>query len=54
MVNLDIRRRPAWRMDAVRPLTIQPSIDDITKSRRCHFFIRGGKVVWALDDQGGT
>ena len=49
MVNLDNLRPPAWRLDAVRPLTIHPSIDDITKGRRCHFLIRGGKVVWALD-----
>lgn len=50
MVNLDERRRPAWQVTAVRPLTIRPSMDNVSKDRRCHFFIRGGKIVWALDE----
>lgn len=47
MVNLDTARRPAWRIESLRPLSIRPSIDDITSQRRCHFFIRGGKIAWA-------
>jgi hypothetical protein len=47
MLNLDGRRRPAWRVDRLRPLTIAPSIDDVTTVRRCHFFIRDGRIRWA-------
>ena len=51
MINLDNRRRPAWRIGAVRPLTISPSIDDIASERRCHFSIRGGKIAWAPNEK---
>lgn len=51
MVNLDTRRRPAWHIDSPRPLTIRPSIDDITAERRCHFVIRRGKIEWARNEQ---
>lgn len=54
MVNLDSHRRPFWRIDSVRPLTIRPSIDDVTANRRCHFFIRGGKIIWARNEQRST
>lgn len=51
MVNLDKARRPAWHIESLRPLSIRPSIDDITPDRRCHFFIRGGKITWAHNEQ---
>jgi hypothetical protein len=54
MVNLDSRRRPAWHIDTARRLTIRPSVDNITQDRRCHFFIRGGKIVWARNEQRST
>lgn len=47
MVNLDGSRRPAWAIDSIKPLTIRPSIDDITSDRRCHFVIRRGRIRWA-------
>ena len=46
MVNLDRARRPFWRIDSRRPLSIHPSIDDITAEGRCHFVIRHGKLSW--------
>lgn len=52
MINLDPARRPTWRIESRRPLSIRPSIDDITAERRCHFFVRGGKVVWAGKNGG--
>lgn len=50
MLNLDGGRRPHWSITKPSPLTIYPSVDDATSTRRCHFFIRGGRVVWARDD----
>ncbi len=46
MLNLDKRRRPAWSITQGRPLTVRPSVDDRTAHRRCHFFIRDGKIYW--------
>ena len=54
MVNLDKTRRPFWNVDSVKPLTIWPSIDNITSERRCHFIIRGGRVHWANRNRSVT
>lgn len=54
MVNLDKTRLPAWRIESLSPLSIRPSIDDITPERRCHFFISNGKITWAHDEQRST
>lgn len=48
MVNLDRTRYPFWRIESRNPLSIYPSIDDITTQRRCHFNIRDGKLSWAV------
>lgn len=47
MVNLDKSRSPYWSVACLKPLTIRPSIDDITAERRCHFFVRNGRINWA-------
>ena len=47
MVNLDRARHPFWNVDSLKPLTICPSIDDITLERRCHFVVRSGRIYWA-------
>ena len=47
MVNLDRTRHPYWRIETRKPLSIRPSIDNVTPARRCHFIMRGGKVHWA-------
>ena len=49
LVNLDTNRRPYWRITSRKPLSIHPSIDNITPDRRCHFTIRAGKIAWAID-----
>ena len=51
MVNLDRSRRPFWSVDSLKPLTIRPSIDDITPERRCHFIVRGGRITRAHYDR---
>ena len=48
MVNLDKTRLPFWRVESQNPLSIRPSIDNITPERRCHFTIRAGKIAWAI------
>ena len=52
LVNLDISRSPFWRIESTRPLSIRPSIDDSARGRRCHFFVRRGKIKWALTRNG--
>jgi hypothetical protein len=46
MLNLDPRRRPIWRITQTQPLTVRPSVDDHTSERRCHFFVREGRINW--------
>ena len=47
MVNLRRDRYPFWRVASRRPLTIIPSIDDMTPDRRCHFTLREGRIRWS-------
>lgn len=51
LVNADPGRRPQWRVDADQPrrMTLHPSIDYADARRRCHYFIRDGRVLWAGD-----
>jgi len=46
MVNLDQTRRPVWRVASRHPLSIRPSVDDVTPLRRCHFWITNGRITW--------
>ena len=54
MVNLDRARHPFWSVDSLKPLSIHPSIDDITLERRCHFTVRGGRINWTHYDRRVT
>ena len=51
MLNTDPIRRPTWQVvkGSTKHLTIMPSVDFRGEHRRCHYFIRGGKVLWAED-----
>ncbi|MFY2791273.1 DUF6527 family protein [Rhodococcus sp. 14-2470-1b] len=46
MLALDRRVRPHWTVSAAKPLTLRPSVDEVSKSGRCHYLIRRGKVIW--------
>lgn len=46
VVNLNQSRRPYWRIEQSRPLTIWPSIDTTLQERRCHFVLRRGQIQW--------
>ena len=50
MVNLDMSRNPFWKIDCPKPLSIHPSVNNVTPDRSCHFFIRGGRVRWVKND----
>ena len=47
MLNLDKKHRPFWRISNERSLSIHPSVDFETKDRRCHYYIKNGKIMWA-------
>lgn len=53
MLNTDKARRPYWILKKQDNLTIHPSIDFQDTKRRCHFFIRNGRMTWAYgrDDE---
>lgn len=46
MLNGDPKRRPFWRVTSIDRITVTPSID-FHGERRCHYFLREGRVVWA-------
>ena len=48
MVNLDPARLPFWTIEARKPLSIYPSIDNVAPTRRCHFTIQDGKARWDI------
>ncbi len=49
MLNADRDRKPYWTLEQDRPLTVSPSIDSRGEKRRCHYFIRRGRILWAQD-----
>lgn len=51
VLNTDPARKPFWRLDPSfgNSLSILPSIDYLGTARRCHYFIRQAKIVWAKD-----
>jgi hypothetical protein len=52
MVTLDSGHRPHWKLLGQKKLSVMPSIDYCAPGRRCHYFIKDGKTVWAKD--GGS
>lgn len=54
MLNLDSARSPRWRIVSLRPLSIRPSVDDVTSERRCHFVVRQGRIAWAPERPGDS
>jgi hypothetical protein len=53
-VPLGSRRQPTWRVildDGAQP-SLSPSIDS-NDGRRCHFWVRDGRIEWAPDRRRG-
>jgi hypothetical protein len=46
MLNINPDSRPAWRIINNKPLTLRPSVDEVTEHGRCHYLITKGKVTW--------
>ncbi|MBZ9603183.1 hypothetical protein LB462_15160 [Phyllobacterium sp. KW56] len=51
MLNVDESRRPFWTLQPSKRLTISPSVDFHDSNKRCHYFIRGGRILWAKGDR---
>lgn len=50
ILNLSARRDPQWTLTLNEDeASLSPSIDSRTDERRCHFWLKAGKVHWALD-----
>jgi hypothetical protein len=53
LLNTDPGRRPAWTVSTspTGTLSIVPSIDFHEGQRRCHYFVRNGRIIWAKDSK---
>ncbi|HEY3814543.1 MAG TPA: DUF6527 family protein [Caulobacteraceae bacterium] len=51
LLNTDSGRRPAWSLlrSPKGQLSIMPSVDFHDGGRRCHYFLRDGRIEWARD-----
>ena len=46
MLNLDVHRKPRWKVLGKSRLTVHPSVDSLVEDVRCHYFLRNGRVEW--------
>ncbi len=46
MLNTDKFRFPHWSTTKKGRLTVVPSVDYFDYPKRCHYFIRKGRVRW--------
>jgi alpha-D-ribose 1-methylphosphonate 5-phosphate C-P lyase len=46
VLNLDASHYPMWQITAEYPLTVRPSVDEVSRFGRCHYIIRDGLVKW--------
>jgi hypothetical protein len=46
MLNADRSRWPSWQLHGSWRLTISPSVDFVGDRMRCHYFVRGGRIIW--------
>jgi hypothetical protein len=49
MLAADQAHTPHWSTTVRGRLSITPSIDYRGSTRRCHYFVRNGRVHWAAD-----
>jgi len=47
VLNTDKARRPHWSVLLGSKFSVSPSIDYHDRYKRCHYFIRNGRVDWA-------
>lgn len=53
MLNLDQRRDPAWTLTQTDPPSFHPSVDS-RGHRRCHFWLRRGRIYWVPARAGSS
>ena len=51
MLNIDKAHTPRWSANPQGRLTISPSIDYQDPARRCHYFVRKGRIQWAHEER---
>ena len=51
LLNTDKVRRPYWSTTLWGRLTITPSVDYSDASKRCHYFVRDGRITWVHENQ---
>jgi len=51
MVTLDVTHTPHWKITGASSLSLWPSIDYQTRSRRCHYIVRNGRTLWVHDHE---
>lgn len=50
VLNLSAHRDPRWTLTLTDDeVSLSPSIDSKTDQLRCHFWLRAGRVHWAVD-----
>jgi hypothetical protein len=47
LLNIDKARQPYWSIVPGGKLSISPSVDYHDRHKRCHYFIRHGRIDWA-------
>lgn len=46
LISLDRGHFPHWVIANTSKLSLYPSVDYKTPSRRCHYFVKNGRTVW--------
>ena len=46
MLNLNVSRDPSWEITGSHPMSIRPSVDVTSRTGRCHFLLRRGRIRW--------
>jgi hypothetical protein len=50
LLSTDRSRWPCWSIAGHRPLTISPSVDYNDGGRRCHYFVKRGRIRWVTEE----
>lgn len=48
-IPLDPNQNPHWTVTDHEVLSVHPSVDFRAPERRCHYFIRRARILWARD-----
>ena len=51
MITFEATHSPHWRLISAQKLTVCPSVDYRTPSRRCHYLIKHGRIIWVPEKE---